>query len=134
MNFVKLGSESKEAMNLEEIEYDKVQTLLSSYEHKPVYLHVETTNGAYAAHFDQRVFNAGTFLRNIQVTYEHAQLKGGNKDPYRVGLKLKDNGWVYVQGLTHFEVNENDEFLLAGFNYEGQLAAALEISTTPFKA
>ena len=107
---------------------------LSSYEHKPVYLHVETTNGAYAAHFDQRVFNAGTFLRNIQVTYEHAQLKGGNKDPYRVGLKLKDNGWVYVQGLTHFEVNENDEFLLAGFNYEGQLAAALEISTTPFKA
>lgn len=134
MNFVKLGSESKEAMNLEEIDYDKVQTLLSSYEHKPVYLHVETTNGAYAAHFDQRVFNAGTFLRNIQVTYEHAQLKGGNKDPYRVGLKLKNNGWVYVQGLTHFEVNENDEFLLAGFNYEGQLAAALEISTTPFKA
>lgn len=134
MNFVKLGSVSKEAMNLEEIDYDKVQTLLSSYEHKPVYLHVETTNGAYAAHFDQRVFNAGTFLRNIQVTYEHAQLKGGNKDPYRVGLKLKDNGWVYVQGLTHFEVNENDEFLLAGFNYEGQLAAALEISTTPFKA
>ncbi len=134
MNFVKLGSESKEAMNLEEIDYDKVRTLLSSYEHKPVYLHVETTNGAYAAHFDQRVFNAGTFLRNIQVTYEHAQLKGGNKDPYRVGLKLKDNGWVYVQGLTHFEVNENDEFLLAGFNYEGQLAAALEISTTPFKA
>lgn len=61
MNFVKLGSESKEAMNLEEIDYDKVQTLLSSYEHKPVYIHVETTNGAYAAHFDQRVFNAGTF-------------------------------------------------------------------------
>ncbi len=43
-------------------------------------------------------------LRNIQVTYEHAQLKGGNKDPFRVGLKLKDNGWVYVQGLTHYEV------------------------------
>ncbi len=40
-----------------------------------VYLHVETTNGAYANHFDQRVFNAGTFLRNIQVTYTHAQLK-----------------------------------------------------------
>ncbi|MEB6037331.1 YojF family protein [Staphylococcus pseudoxylosus] len=119
---------------LEEINHEKVQSLLSSYEHKPVYLHVETTNGAYAAHFDQRVFNAGTFLRNIQVTYEHAQLKGGNKDPFRVGLKLKDNGWVYVQGLTHYEVNENGEFLLAGFNYEGQLAAALEISNQPFKA
>jgi len=119
---------------LEPIIDEKVQTLLSSYEDKPVYLHVETTNGAYAAHFDQRVFNAGTFLRNIQVTFEHAQLKGGNKDPYRVGLKLKDGGWVYVQGLTHYEINEHGEFLLAGFNYEGQLAAALEISTQLFKA
>lgn len=38
----------------------------------------------------------------------------------------------YVQGLTHFEVNEHDEFLIAGFNYEGQLAAALQISERPF--
>ena len=42
------------------------------------------------------------------------------------------SGWVYVQGLTHFEVNEHDEFLIAGFNYEGQLAAALQISERPF--
>ena len=119
---------------MELIQIDQVQTLISEYENKPVYLHVETTNGAYANHFDQKVFNAGTFLRNIQVTFEHAQLKGGNKDPYRVGLKLKDGGWVYVQGLTHYEINEQGEFLLAGFNYEGQLAAALEISTQPFKA
>lgn len=83
-------------------------------------------------HFDQRVFNAGTFLRNIQVTYEHAQLKGGGKDPYRVGLKLRDGGWLHVQGLTHFEVNNNNEFLIAGFNYEGQLAATIEISDKPF--
>ena len=68
------------------------------------------------------MFNAGTFLRNIQVTYEHAQLKGGDKDPFRVGLKLRDGGWVYVQGLTHYEINNNNEFLIAGFNYEGQLA------------
>ena len=44
------------------------------------------------------------------MTFEHAQLKGGDKDPYRVGLKLKDGGWVYVQGLTHYEVNKNNEF------------------------
>lgn len=129
-----IGVWNQGGKSLEPIIDEKVQTLLSSYEDKPVYLHVETTNGAYAAHFDQRVFNAGTFLRNIQVTFEHAQLKGGNKDPYRVGLKLKDGGWVYVQGLTHYEINEQGEFLLAGFNYEGQLAAALEISTQPFKA
>ena len=117
---------------LELINAEEVQRLLTSFENKPVFLHVETTNGAYANHFDQRVFNAGTFLRNIQVTYEHAQLKGGEKDPYRVGLKLRDGGWVYVQGLTHYEINDNDEFLIAGFNYEGQLAATLEISEKPF--
>ncbi|WP_251518688.1 MULTISPECIES: YojF family protein [Staphylococcus] len=126
------GSNEQGGNTLEQINEQKVQEILSSYANQPVYLHVETTNGAYAAHFDQRVFNAGTFLRNIQVTYEHAQLKGGDKDPYRVGLKLKDNGWTYVQGLTHYEINERGEFLLAGFNYEGQLAAALEISTQPF--
>ena len=117
---------------LELINAEEVQQLLTSFENKPVYLHVETTNGAYANHFDQRVFNAGTFLRNIQVTYEHAQLKGGDKDPFRVGLKLRDGGWVYVQGLTHYEINNNNEFLIAGFNYEGQLAATIEISEKPF--
>ena len=35
--------------------YEEVQQLLTSFENKPVYLHVETTNGAYANHFDQRV-------------------------------------------------------------------------------
>jgi len=117
---------------LEPIKEQEVLDLLTSYSNQPVYLHVETTNGAYANHFDQRVFNAGTFLRNIVVTFEHAQLKGGDKDPYRVGLKLKDGGWVYVQGLTHYEVNENNEFLIAGFNYEGQVAATIEISKQPF--
>ncbi|MEK4169734.1 MULTISPECIES: YojF family protein [Staphylococcus] len=117
---------------LEPIKAEEVQRLLTTFENKPVYLHVETTNGAYANHFDQRVFNAGTFLRNIQVTYEHAQLKGGDKDPFRVGLKLRDGGWVYVQGLTHYEINGNNEFLIAGFNYEGQLAATIEISEQPF--
>ncbi|WP_373319383.1 YojF family protein [Staphylococcus americanisciuri] len=118
---------------LQSITQEAVQSLLNQFANTPVYLHVETTNGAYANHFDQRVFNAGTFLRNIQVTYQHAQLKGGDKDPFRVGLKLDNHGWVYVQGLTHYEVNDNDELLLAGFNYDGQLAAALEISHRPFE-
>ncbi len=83
-----------------------------------MYLHVETTNGAYANHFDQRVFNAGTFLRNIQITYTHAQLKGGNKEPYRIGLKLSNGVGFMLPGLTHFEVNEHDEFLIAGFNFK----------------
>ena len=43
------------------IKAEEVQRLLTTFENKPVYLHVETTNGAYANHFDRRVFNAGTF-------------------------------------------------------------------------
>ncbi len=35
-----------------------------------------------------KYFNAGTFLRNIQVTYTHAQLKGGN-EAYRIGLNYQ---------------------------------------------
>ncbi len=117
---------------LQRIREDKLQALLDQYANQPVYLHVETTNGAYANHFDQRVFNAGTFLRNIQVNYQHAQLKGGGKEPFRIGLKLDNHGWVYVQGLTHYEVDKHDALLIAGFNYEGQLAAALEISRQAF--
>lgn len=117
---------------MELINQEAVQAHLNEFSNQPVYLHVETTNGAYAAHFDEKVFNAGTFLRNIQVTYQQAKITGGKKDPFRVGLKL-DNGWVYVQGLTHYEITENGEFLMAGLNYQGQLAAALEISKTPFQ-
>lgn len=117
---------------MELIEKQQVQELLNQYQEKPVYLHVETTNGAYASHFDEKVFNAGTFLRNIQVSYIQGIITGGGKEPFRVGLKL-NGGWVYVQGLTHFEIDEQGRFLMAGLNYQGQLAAALEISETPFE-
>ena len=33
---------------LEPIKAEEVQRLLTTFENKPVYLHVETTNGAYA--------------------------------------------------------------------------------------
>lgn len=116
---------------MELINQEVVQGYLNDFANTPVYLHVETTNGAYASHFDEKVFNAGTFLRNIQVNYIQGKITGGGKDPFRVGLKL-DNGWIYVQGLTHFEITENGEFLMAGHNFNGQLAAALEISRQPF--
>lgn len=117
---------------MELIDKQQVQELLNQFQEKPVYLHVETTNGAYASHFDQKVFNAGTFLRNIQVSYIQGIITGGGKEPFRVGLKLI-SGWIYVQGLTHFEIDEEGRFLMAGLNYQGQLAAALEISETPFE-
>ncbi|WP_020007584.1 DUF1806 family protein [Salinicoccus albus] len=117
---------------MEKIKRDEVQQLLNSYQDKNVYVHVEITSGMYASHIDEQVFNAGTFLRNIPVNYTQGAIRGGNDGEFRVGLKLENGGWIYVLGLTHFEVNENDEFIMHGFNYEGKLASALEISSKEF--
>ena len=56
-------------MEMKKIVKQDVQKVLTSYENTPVYLHVEITSGMYASHLDDNVFNAGTFLRNIQVEF-----------------------------------------------------------------
>lgn len=120
-------------MEMKKIIKQDVQNILTNFEDTPVYLHVEITSGMYASHLDDSIFNAGTFLRNIQVEFIHATIRGGNRSKeHRVGLKLKDGGWIYVLGLTHYIENEDGEFIMHGFNSEGKLAAALEISTKPF--
>lgn len=118
---------------MDQITRDTVQPLLDQYVDKTVYIHVEVTSGMYASHFNQEVFNAGTFVRNVAVNVEKATIKAGENDQYRVGIKLEYGGWVYVVGLTHFIVNESNELILHGFNYEGKLASALEISEQPFR-
>lgn len=118
---------------METIKLDEVQTLLDSFIEKKAYVHVEITSGMYASHFNDEVFNAGTFVRNIQVGIVEATVKVAENDQYRVGIKLDNGGWIYVIGLTHFIVNEADEFIMHGFNYEGKLASALELSQQPFR-
>lgn len=117
---------------MEKIRPEKVQEILNGYQNKKVYIHVEITSGMYASHLDSNVFNAGTFLRNIQVEFTQGALRGGENGEYRVGLKLSNGGWIYVLGLTDYEVNENNEFIMHGFNHEGRLASALEISSKEF--
>jgi hypothetical protein len=48
-----------------------------------------------------------------------------------VGLKLP-HGWVYAQGITHFELDTYGRLLMAGHDQSGKLAVALQISETPF--
>lgn len=117
---------------MEKINRGEVQALLDNYQNKRVYVHVEVTSGMYASHMDERVFNSGMFLRNVQVEFTQGAIRGGSDGEFRVGLKLDNGGWIYVLGLTHFEVNDNDEFIMHGFNYDGKLASALEISTEEF--
>lgn len=115
---------------MELVKTNELQTLINSFANEDVYIHLETTNGAYASHFDEKVFNAGCFIRNIVVQYELGKVTA--EAPHRVGLKLANGGWVYAQGITHFELDEQGRLLMAGHDYEGKLAVALEISKTPF--
>ncbi|WP_102348585.1 YojF family protein [Bacillus sp. Marseille-P3661] len=107
----------------------EVQSKLNEFNELDLYLHLETTNGAYAAHKDQSVMTVGAYIRNGVIRYHHAKITGNG--PYRVGMKM-ENGWVYAEGLTHWEVDEKNRLLLAGHDANGKLAVACQLSTEPF--
>ncbi|MDQ0215315.1 hypothetical protein J2S13_001728 [Oikeobacillus pervagus] len=115
---------------MEPIVKEKVQSYLNQFAKEDVFIHLETTNGAYAAHFNEQFFSAGAYIRNAKIQYEHGKIVG--EGPFRVGLKL-EIGWVYAEGLTHFEIDDLGRFLMAGHDYDGKLAVALQISRTPFE-
>ncbi|MFD1673272.1 YojF family protein [Alicyclobacillus fodiniaquatilis] len=114
---------------MQPIDRDAVQSKLKQYLNRDVYLHLETTNGAYAAHRFGQQMAVCAYIRNGKVQFHRAQIEGDK--PYRVGLKMED-GWIFAQGLTDFEVDEHGRLLLAGHDDEGRLAVALQLSETPF--
>lgn len=111
------------------IEREAVQKALDAFKDKDVYIHLETTNGAYASHYNASMLNAGAYIRNATIRYTRGKITGDG--PYRVGLKM-ENGWVYAEGLTDWEIDEKERLLLAGHNDEGKLAVALQLSEEPF--
>ncbi len=112
------------------IEVNFVQEAINRFADKEVYVHLETTNGAYASHHDENFFSAGAYIRNALIRFKRGKITGSG--PYRVGLKM-GIGWVYAEGLTHFEIDEENRLLLAGHDFSGKLAVALEISQIPFE-
>ena len=54
---------------MELVEVKKLQVELDAFAKKDVYLHLETTNGSYASHFNEGFFNAGAFIRNVVFCY-----------------------------------------------------------------
>ncbi|MDY0408902.1 YojF family protein [Virgibacillus soli] len=106
-----------------------VQQKLENFINKDVYVHLETTNGAYASHFN-RAHNVGVMIRNANVRFSQAKIVEEN-NTFRVGLKM-DIGWIYAEGLTDWEIFEGTKLLLAGHDQDGRLMVALQISETPF--
>jgi len=107
-----------------------VQPLLDRFLNRDVYLHLETTNGAYAVHRQESNMTVGAYIRNGHISFERGVITGDG--PYRVGLKM-ELGWVYAEGLTDFELDQEGRLLLAGHDQEGRLAVALELSFSPFE-
>ncbi|WLD93257.1 YojF family protein [Alkalihalobacillus sp. AL-G] len=114
---------------MDPIDVSKVQNLIERFVDKDVYIHLETTNGAYASHFDESFFSAGAYIRNGKIRYTRGKITGAG--PYRVGLKI-ELGWIYAEGLTDWELEGKNRLLMAGHDKDGKLAVALEISETPF--
>ncbi|WP_010647569.1 YojF family protein [Oceanobacillus massiliensis] len=112
------------------IELDKVQEILDGFINKDVYVHLETTNGAYASHINEKAYTVGAYIRNAKVKFNQAKLVG-NGSAYRAGLKM-DIGWIYAEGLTDWVMHEEDKLLMAGHDREGRLMVSLQISESPF--
>lgn len=120
---------SKGVFILQHIQIEEVQKAINSFANQDVYLHLETTNGAYATHNDEKKMTVGAYIRNGLVRFTRGTILGD--EAYRVGLKL-DLGWIYAEGLTHYELDNQGRLLLAGYDSEGRLAVALELSHRPF--
>src|SRR5690606_39968437 len=88
------------------IQKDAIQKQLDAFANEPLYIHLELTMGAYAAHFDSSKHPAANFIRNAVIQYSQGSIEGHG--PYRVGLKL-EHGWVYAEGLTHAVEDERSE-------------------------
>jgi hypothetical protein len=113
------------------IDREAVQEHLSRRAGQDLYLHLETSTGAYAALRDKKAATVAAFVRNTRVCYERGTITGSG--PYRVGLKL-DGGWVYAQGLTDWHLDEQGRLLLAGHDENGALLIALQLGEEPFHA
>ncbi|MFZ5815977.1 MAG: YojF family protein [Bacillota bacterium] len=109
---------------------EEVQAALNAFTGKAVYLHLETTNGAYAGESaEHQSMAVCAYVRNAVVRFHRGVITGAG--PYRAGLQM-EQGWIYAEGLTDFEVTPEGRLLLAGHDAEGRLAVALQLSETPF--
>ncbi|MGG1550204.1 YojF family protein [Paenibacillus ferrarius] len=111
------------------IDKAKVQQLIDRFIDQELYIHLEMTTGAYAAHLDRTKHPAATFISNAMIRYTHGSISGDG--PYRVGLKT-GQGWVYSEGLTHYEETESERLILAGHDTAGKLIVALQLSRELF--
>jgi hypothetical protein len=118
-----------EEKQMQVIEPLEIQQRIEGFQDEELYIHLEMTTGAYAAYHDASKHPAANFITNATIRYTHGSISGNG--PYRVGLKM-EQGWIYAEGLTHFEEEETDRLIMAGHDTQGKLVVALQLSRKPF--
>ncbi len=108
---------------MQPIKIDAVEQALDAFLHRVVYLHLETTAGAYTAG------GFGAFIRNAKLQLRSARVRGSG--PFRLCLDT-EIGMVYAEGLTHWEEDTAGRLLLAGHDAQGRLTVSCEVSPEPF--
>jgi hypothetical protein len=114
---------------MQAIHKDDVQQRIGLLKDEELYLHLEMTSGAYTAYYDSSKHPAATFVTNAKIRFSEGSIIGDG--PYRIGLKTSE-GWVYSEGLTHWDAGEAERLILSGHDGEGKLVVALQLSRTPF--
>ncbi len=109
---------------MEPIRGEEAAAALTAFVGGTTYLHLETTAGAYTEG------GFGAFIRNAELRLRGAGLRatGGR---WRAGMET-ETGWVYAEGLTHWEQGPEDQLLLAGYDDQGRVTVVCELGRRPF--
>lgn len=103
---------------MEAIDGARARAVLDRYAGQVVYLHFE--------------FARGGFVRNLKARVVEVALRGDG--PYRVGIRCAENGWVVMEGLTHWAVAEGQPLFLCALEPDQRLAQALQLHLAPMEA
>ncbi len=93
-----------------------VAAALAEYRGQEAYVHSEATSYA--------------FVRNFRIKITDTGIAGDG--PYRVALRFEGQGWLRMEGLTHYEIDGQGRLLLAGHDEQGRMNVALELGKEPF--
>ncbi|CAM3548100.1 DUF1806 domain-containing protein [Paenibacillus lupini] len=94
----------------------EVEELLRVFIGEDIYVHSEATSYV--------------FVRNFKVKLSQAFVAGDG--PYRVAFRFDQIGWLRMEALTHYELDEESRLLLAGYDDRGRMNVALHIGKEPF--
>lgn len=72
------------------------------------------------------------FVRNFRINLREARVAGGERGSFRVAFRFDEQGWLRMEGLTHYEVDSEGHLLLAGYDDHGRMDVALHLGREAF--